>query len=193
MPATLTGYFSEREPMLAGPSGYNVPSGTPDQISAGITRSQWQHFLDTYRPVEDEVLRSAMQTDFQREGDEAGATAIAGINASRGTLQRNLSRSGQSLNAEESAAIGRRTNLSLAKSAARAENTTRRGLSDSRTNLLQGIVNIGRGVASTAQAGTQSVADMAAQRDALYRQQRAQQQSTNLSAAASAAALLLAI
>lgn len=167
--------------------------GSPDQIAANITRSQWQHFLDTYRPVENEVLQSAMQTDFSKEGDEAGATAAAGVNAASGTLQRNLSRSGASLTGEERTAIGRRTNLSLAKAAGRAENTTRRGLSESRTDLLKGITSIGRGVATTAMQGTQSVADLAAQREANYQQQRSAASSSNLSMAASAAALLIAI
>ena len=178
---------------MLGGSVARAAGGTPDEISANITRSQWQHFLDTYRPVEDDVLRSAMQTDFTSEGDEAGQTAIAGVNASRGSLARSLSRSGSQLTGEERAAVGRRTDLSLAKSAARAENTTRRGLSDSRTDLLQGVVNIGRGVSSTSQAGLQSVADLAAQREAQYKQQRAAATSTNISAAASAAALLIAI
>lgn len=160
---------------------------TPDQI----TRSQWQNFLDTYRPVEEEVLRTAINTDFSAEGDRAGQTAAQGVESSRGTLARNISRSGASLSSEERAALGRRTGTTLTKAVSQAENTSRRGLSEARTSLLRNIVNIGRGVANTASSGINSVADMAAQRESLYQQQRAQASSTNLSAAATAASLLV--
>jgi hypothetical protein len=169
-----------------------VPAGNVS-TAAGITRSEWQHFLDFYRPLEDQVLDRAMQTDFTKEGNVAGQTARAGVQASSGILERNVSRSGATLTAEERSAIGRRKNISLATSAARAENTTRRGLSDSRTDLLQKVVGIGRGVANTASAGLNSVADMAAQREAEYQQGKANATSTNMSAAATAAGLLFAI
>jgi len=165
--------------------------GGPATDAASVTRAQWQHFLDTYRPVEDEVLNTAMNTDLTQEGDQAGATAAQGVKASRGMLQRQLSRSGATLSAEERAAIRRREGSTLAKVVGQAENTTRRGLSEHRTNLLRGAVQIGRGVANTATSGLQSVADMAAQRESLYQQQRAESSSTNLSAAASAAALVI--
>jgi len=165
--------------------------GTPDQIAANMTRDQWQHFLDTYKPVEDEVLRKAMQTDFTAEGDQAGATAAAGVNASRGSLARSLSRSGATLTTEESNAIRRRQQNSLTKAVSRAENTTRRGLKESRSQLLAGVVNIGRGVANTAQAGAQNVAGLAAQREAQHQQGKAATSAANMSAAASVAALAI--
>lgn len=167
-------------------------SGSGVSDAAGITRAQWANFLETYRPVEDEVLRTAMDRDLTQEGDAAGQTAAAGVNASRGVLSRNLSRSGASLTAEERAALGRRTGSTLAKSISQAENTTRRGLREHRTDLLRGAVNIGRGVSATASGALQSVADMAAQREATYQQQRAQAHGTNASAGATAAGLLIA-
>ena len=170
----------------------SVASPLRATTAAGVTRAQWQHFLDTYRPVEQELMARVMDNDFSQEGDAAGVTAGAAVQASRGTLSRNLRRSGASLTAEEQAAIRRREGSTLARSVARAENTTRRGLSDSRTNTLRQLVGIGRGVANTASGGLNSAADMAAQRQALYQQQKAQASSTNLSAAASAASLLIA-
>lgn len=165
------------------------PSGTS---AADITRDQWQHFLDFYKPLEDEMLKKAMQTDFTAEGDKAGATAAASVNASKGSLARSLSRSGASLSAEERTAVNRRQQNTLTRSVARAENTTRRGLKDSRANMLAEVVGIGRGVSNSASGGMQSVADMAAARESNYQRQRSQATSTNLSAAASAAALLIA-
>ena len=165
------------------------PGGVVD--SAGITRDQWENFLEFYKPIEDEVLKLAQQTDFTAEGDAAGRTAAAGVNASRGTLSRNLRRSGVSLSAEQRTGVNRRQDLSLARSVGRAENTTRRGLSDSRTNLLAQIVGIGRGVAQTASGGLQSVADMAAQRQVQFDQQKSAQRSTNTNALATAASLAI--
>lgn len=185
--------IAARTPGRQFSSGTRTSGGTPDQIAANITRDQWQHFLTTYKPIEDQVLQRAMQTDFSSEGDEAGATARAGIQASKGTLARNMSRLGSNLTGEERSAIGRRTDLSLTKAVGQAENTTRRGLSDTRTNLLAGLVGIGRGVAQTASGAAQSVADMAAQREMQYKQQKAAATSSTISAAASAAALIIAI
>lgn len=167
-------------------------STSPDAAAAAISRDQWQHFLDFYRPIEDEVLKSAMQTDFTAEGDKAGATAASSVNASKGSLARSLSRSGASLSAEERTAVSRRQQNSLTRAVGRAENTTRRGLKDSRANMLASIVGIGSGVSNSASGGMQSVADMAAQREAQYQGQKSAASSANLSAAASAAALLIA-
>lgn len=175
-----------------GGAGSAGSSGSVTDI-AGLTRADWQHFLDFYRPQEDEVLRRAMQTDFSAEGDQAGATASANVKTSRGILSRNLSRSGTSLTPEERAAVNRRQGTSLSRAVGQAENVTRRGLSDSRTNLLQQVVGIGRGVAATASSGLNSVADMAAQREAEHQQNRANATSTNINALSSAAALIFAI
>ena len=187
--AGYRGVVPDRAP-LSITGGSTAGGGVTD--AAGITRDQWQHFLETYRPVEEDVLRSAMQTDFQAEGDEAGRLAAASSRASRGILARNLRRVGTSLTGEERSALARRQNIGETLGRARAENTTRRGLSDSRTNLLASIVGIGRGVANTASAGLHSVADMAGQREALHRAQKEQTRATNLSMGAQAAALALA-
>jgi hypothetical protein len=164
---------------------------TADQMAASVTRDQWQHFLDTYRPVEDEVLSSVMRTDFSREGDEAGKTAGQSVAAAAGMAARNLRRSGSKLTQEERGALNRRKDLSLTKAVSRAENTTRRTLSDSRTNMLANLVSIGRGVSQTASSGLQSAADIEAQRNAFNMNSRAQATSTNMSLAGTAMAMLI--
>lgn len=191
--AEVASTVSAMGPRITQNPAANSSYANPDNVAGRITRAQWQHFLDTYRPVEEQALARAMQTDFSAEGDEAGATARTTAQAAKGMLERNLSRSGGQLTAEERAAVNRRQNLASTRAEGRAENTTRRGLADSRKDLLAQAVSIGRGVANTATAGTQSVADMAAARESQYQQQRAQTNSTNLSMAATAAALLFAI
>jgi len=181
-------------PIGFAPNGgtFSGSSGGPTQTAAGVTRDQWQHFLDFYRPLEDEVLQKAMQTDFTAEGDVAGRTAAEGVQASRGTLARQLSRRGVSLTGEERAAVNRRQGTNLATSVARAENTTRRGLKESREDLLARVVGIGRGVAQTASAGLQSVADMAAARQRQDIANASATSSANISAGTSLAALAIA-
>lgn len=174
-----------------GNSEFISSSMDPDAAAAAMTRSQWARFQEFYAPIESEVLERAMQTDFTKEGDEAGQTARQASQASRGSLARSLSRSGASLSAEEQKAISRRQGSSLVKSVARAENTTRRGLKESRAGLLAGIVNIGRGVANTAQAGMSSVADMAAQRELNYQQGKTAASNANMAMAATAASLVI--
>jgi hypothetical protein len=168
-------------------------TGTPDERLAAITRDQWQNFLDFYRPIEDEVLRSAMQTDFTAEGDKAGATAASAANASKGSLARTLSRAGTSLSAEESAAVNRRHASSLTRSVAQAENTTRRGMSDSRTNLLAGMVGVGRGVSDSATSGLTTSANLSTARQAQLDRQSAQAHNTNVSGGATLAAAIIAM
>jgi len=168
-------------------------TNSPDATAARVTRGQWAHFQNTYRAVEDDVIKQAMNTDFSAQGDEAGATARSAVNASAGAASRNISRSGGSLTAEEQGALNRRKDMTLAKSAGRAENTTRRTLSDTRTNLLAGIVGIGNGVSNTAMSGLSSAADAAAQRGIANDQQRAAAANGNMSMAASAAMLLIAM
>ena len=163
-----------------------------DSRLAAITRDKWQHFLDFYRPIEDQVLEAAMQTDFTAEGDTAGKTAAAGVQSSRGSLARTLSRSGTSLSAEERTAVNRRHNTSLTRATARAENVTRRSLKETRTNLLAGMVGIGRGVSSTATGGLNTVADLGTARALQGRATSAQTNATNTQAGATLAAAIIA-
>jgi len=172
-------------------AGYDVTS--PEDKLAIITRDQWQNFLDFYRPIEDEVLKSAMQTDFTSEGDKAGATAASGVNASRGSLARTLSRAGTSLNAEEKSAVNRRHSVALTRSVAQAENTTRRGMSDSRTNLLAGMVGVGRGVSASATSGLNTAAGLETARNMSLTNKRNAAKSTNAQGAATLAAAIIAM
>ena len=190
--ATSGGFIREAIDRTGVTSGGTSASGSPDATAAAVTRDQWQHFLDFYRPLEDQILQEAQQTDFTAEGDKAGATAASSVNASRGSLARSLSRAGTSLTAEEQSAVSRRQQGSLTKAVARAENTTRRGLKDTRGQLLGQIVGIGRGVSNTATSGLNNVADLAAQREALHQQQQAQARASNLGTGASLAALAIA-
>ncbi len=170
---------------------FRLDTSNPSNTSAAITRSQWQRFQEFYAPIEADVIERAMQTDFTKEGDEAGRQAGQAQQASRGSLARSLSRSGASLTAEERRAVSRRQGSALTKSIGRAENTTRRGLKESRASLLAGIVGIGRGVANTAQAGISSVADMAAQRELNFQQGRTAASNSNMAMAATAASLII--
>jgi hypothetical protein len=164
-----------------------------DQQHAAITRDQWEHFKEFYRPIEQAALEKAQQTDFTTEGDEAGATARAGVTSSRGTLARSLSRVGATLTAEEKSAVERRHRSSLTKSVARAENTTRRGLSDSRTNLLASLVGIGRGVANTATRGLNTANDLAAAREMEINRQEAANQASRTQTGATILGGILAL
>lgn len=187
---------------LGGSTGYEMPSGMGatqrrqwlEGKSAEITRSQWQNFLDTYRPTEQAFLEQAMQTDFQKEGDEAGLDAARGVRASRGMLARQMSRLGTRMTAEEAAAVRRRASLAETRAVGRAENTTRRTLSDTRTNMLAAAVGLGRQVATGAAGGISSAANNAAATESMLRQGAAQASATNTSAAtALATALIFAI
>lgn len=168
--------------------GRNRSGGT---TAAEVTRAQWQHFLDVYRPLETEVLQRAMQTDFTAEGDRAGVQAAAGLASSAGSYERNLRRAGVALSAEERNALARRRSTSRTRAVAGAENLARRGLKEQRTNLLADMVGIGRGVAQTATSGLNTIADLEAQRAVFNEQGRTAAHNQNVGMAASAAAFAI--
>lgn len=159
---------------------------------AGVTRAEWQRFLDFYRPLEDKVLDAAMQTDFTEEGNQASRTARASLQSAQGSLSRELRRRGVTLTADEQAAFRRRAGVNLSRNAARAENTTRRSLYDNQTNLLADIVGIGRGVSQTARGGLSAVADMNAQRQMFNDQSRSRARAGFVSTLATGASLAIA-
>lgn len=159
---------------------------------AAITRDQWQNFIDVYRPVEQDLLERAMQTDFSKEGDEAGQDAAVAAQSSKGMLARNLSRMGSKMTPEQAEAVRRRAQLGETKSVAKAENTTRRTLYDTRGNLLAGLVQVGRGVATGAMGGLNSAANNAARTEMMLNQGAAAAQNQNMSMAASGLAFFLA-
>ena len=163
-------------------------SGGIATTAAQVTRDQWQHFLDVYKPLENQVLERAMQTDFSAEGDRASSQVQAGLASAAGTYERNLRRAGTALTSEERTALARRRSTSGTRAKAGAENLTRRSLRESRTNMLADIVGIGRGVARTASGGLNTVADLEAQRAIFNEQSKSAAFSQNLSTAASLAA-----
>jgi hypothetical protein len=172
----------------------NMSRRTLEAKQAAMTRSQWQNFLEVYRPVEQELLKKATQTDFTKEGDEAGRDAAAGVQASQGMLARNLSRTGLTLSPEEAEAVRRRANLETGRSVGRSENTTRRTLSQSRTNLLAGLVGVGHQVATGAVGGINSASNNAASREMAMNASASQARQTNVAAGtALLGALIMAV
>lgn len=170
----------------------SVASSDPDRLAAQVTREQWQHFLDQYRPVETQVLEEAMSNDYSAQGDAAGQNVAASLASAAGTAERNASRAGVRLTAEDRQALGRRRQLGMTRAVGRAENTTRRTLRDNRNNLLAGLVGIGRGVAETASGGLNSAADIAAQRKLGDMQRSQAATSTNMSMAGMAMMMMIA-
>ena len=189
--ASQAGDFIRQNYGSTGPRGM-TRTGSAESQHTQMTRDQWQWFLDTYKPVETDVLASAMSTDFSAQGDKAGQTAKQSIATAAGTAERNMGRAGATLTAEERSAVGRRRNLRSGRAVGSAENSTRRVLSDTRINLLSQLTGIGHNVANTAMAGMSSAAGMEAQRESSHLQQQSATRSGNLSMAASAAALMIA-
>jgi hypothetical protein len=156
-----------------------------------VTRQQWAHFVETYKPLEEEILGRAMQTDFTAEGNQASQTARTSLSSAAGTFERNLRRSGATLTGEERAALDRRRETSRTRASAGAENVTRRTMSETRTNLLANMIGIGKGVAGSARGGLNAVADLEAQRAVFNEQGKTAARNQNLSTAASLAAMAI--
>jgi hypothetical protein len=183
-------YTADSRMMRGRGSGRRGSSG-PATTAADVTRQQWAHFVETYKPLEEEILGRAMQTDFSLEGDMAGQTARSSLSSAAGTFERNLRRSGATLTGEERAALNRRRETSRTRASAGAENVTRRTMSETRTNLLANMVGIGKGVAGSARGGLNAVADLEAQRAVFNEQGKTAARNQNLSTAASLAAMAI--
>lgn len=135
-----------------------------DEALAQITRDDFANFEEVFAPLEKQVLDIAINRDFSKEGDEAGVRAKEGLAASSRAFERTLSRQNVGLTAEQRKGLARRTDLAKARSSAGAENVTRRGLEKRNINLLANLINIGRGIATSATSGLNTAAGLAQSR-----------------------------
>lgn len=112
----------------------------PSEKRAFIAREQFDRFIDTFAPVEDQLLDFTLNQDAGL--DDALGDARSGVNqsftAQREQTDRGLSRFGASRTPSERASRRRQSLLGEATARDDATNTARRGVESRRLNLLAG-------------------------------------------------------
>ena len=95
-------------------------------IYAKITADQWQQYLSTFVPIENQLIQYATDPTQVTQAVDAARTDVAGANAAQaGATQRNLQGLGVTLNPAQRAASTRETGISAALASVQAQNTAR--------------------------------------------------------------------
>ncbi|ERR1700741_100867 len=102
------------------------PATTASDIYANLTRQQWQNYVSTFVPIENQLIQYA--TDKSLPGQamaQAGADVDQAYASQAGQQARKLQGMGIALDPSEQAATTRLTGLSHALSNVQAQNTAR--------------------------------------------------------------------
>jgi len=168
-------------------------SGTASQKQAALTRAKWEEFKRVYRPQEEKFLNELMSTGRSSAlGDVAGGLANNAYSNQATQFQRNLSRQGGKLTAEEQKGYERRRSMDRSATVASAENVTRRTLKDENTQLLSQAVMAGRGIQNSASRGLGTAAGLEAQREAQNAANKAAADAQNMQTAGMIASMVIA-
>jgi hypothetical protein len=115
-----------------GPSDFVAPQGNfavppapprASDIYAALTREQWQNYVSTFVPIENQLIQFATDPNKPLEAmAEASRDVNAAYAAQQGAMQRRLSGLGVSLTADEQAAQQRSFGLSKSLADVGAQN-----------------------------------------------------------------------
>lgn len=115
------------------PTAYNTPYGInpnsntyANDVFAAVTRDQWSHYVNTFIPIENKLIKYAMDPNVV---SDAMADASTGVHqafaAQEGSTQRRLQGMGVQLSADEQAAQTRGSGLREGLADVQAQNTAR--------------------------------------------------------------------
>lgn len=110
---------------LAGASVGGGPVGSASQTYAALTRQQWARYVETFVPIENQLIQYATDTSLPgAEMAKASQNVQAAFAQQEGATQRALSGMGVSLSADEQAAQKRAQGLSKSLADVQAQNVT---------------------------------------------------------------------
>ena len=112
-------------------TGYNALNGggggasgsSASQTYAALTRQQWANYVETFMPVENQLIKYATDTSLPgQEMAKASANVQSAFGAQEGATQRRLSGLGVSLSGDEQQAQTRAQGLSKSLADVQAQN-----------------------------------------------------------------------
>lgn len=141
-------------------------------VAAQTTRDQWNHYLNTFAPLEKELIADINSTAIV---DNAAKTVANQTAAADGVLDRTMERYGmQNAPAVQQERLERQQALGDAANAAQTMNTARLDQRDRNMALASTMMQQGRGVAGSGMSALSSAASNEASRNSANAQLKAQ-------------------
>lgn len=170
--------------------GYNDPKAA----EAAIIESSRADFESTFKPNEDNLLEYINNDALHEQtAEEAGQRAGESFDLTRGEFNRALSRSGETLTAENKTATDRSSALAKLKGIASGENLTRRETSEMNTDAKGDLISIGRGIAGASASNATSAANNVRALESANKASKAQSKANLISTGVGIAALALMV
>lgn len=173
--------------------GGNPSNLKPDQLQALITREQYADYVRRFQPFEDqlyaELTPEQRAARLEQDLTTAGESVDKQFDASRGIMDRQMSRYGLSLNPDQRRSVDRSFGLQETLGKVGARNLTRRNAYETDMGAMRDLTQVGRDMATTASSAAGSAAGMQAQRDAANRSMKAQAKAQNMQDIGSLASL----
>ena len=167
----------------------NNTVGNARSSLATITRDDYQKYLDTYAPVEDEALKLA--TSDTSLIDAAPEDARRATEVAEGITQRNIERYGADLTPAQRQELGREQQRTGQLTTTSALNFARRDQMQKNLNNLGLVLNSGVARKNTGMSLLGSSASAEGNREAGYNQSKAQARATNIGAIGTLATLAI--
>lgn len=184
---------------LEAGGGLTPISGTPrnlnaDKLNAGLESAQYNEYLGTYVPFENQALKEAQDPNFfNKEIDQAAQGAQQSSDSAAATTTRDLGRYGLTLTPDQQTELNRIRKFGATTDVVNATNTTRDAAADQRLGLQETLAGVGQQQAAGAGAVLGQSASQAAQRNITNDQIKAQNQAAvwnTIGTVASVAALI---
>ena len=124
------------------------------KINKDRSSQQWDRFVSTFQPVEDQTVSDAVGYDSPEAMAAAAGEAATGVQSqfdnAGGQRRRALAATGVNPNSGRAMSMEQDAQLQLAATKAGAANVARRGIKDKAIALRTGVANFGRNMPNTA-------------------------------------------
>lgn len=187
----VRGINAPRRPGGPTPSGV-IPEGggNPEKVNAQIALDQYNDYVRTYVPFENEYIRQYTDpTYIQGKVRDFGVDAGQQFDAAAGTTARDLSRYGYTLSEDQQASLNKIRSVGRSLAVGNAQNQGRLELKDQRQQGLSFLADLFQNQAREATGQAGNLARSQAQRDSNNAQIGAANTAQNLQTAGTVASL----
>lgn len=165
-------------------------ANSPDAAHAMLTRANWEDWVDRFQPVEEELISQVANLDPTQVGRDARADVEGRYAGLRGQMTRLADRAQTGATPEQANAMARRAGLQRSLDMTTAFNTSKRGATERRMQMLGQLSNLSRGLSSSAMDGLGNSASMASAREQSGKAAKSQWRNSMISTGLTAAAMM---
>ena len=143
--------------------------------AAELARQMEEDWMKRFQPWEQELAGDLLNQNakIKQQVDDAQQDAAKSLEASKATAQRNMSRYGGQMDADQQAALAKSQTISGQGAQIGAMDITRQGSAQRYDQMMQEMVNVGRGVQGQGLQGIQQGVGLEAQRNQIAHQNAA--------------------